>query len=542
MSRADGAGRRRGSPRPGGERASPAGDSEDAAAPPVPAEPVCVAALLAAAFVLRLSAVLGTFLTPDEAIFAGIAAAPDLASVYRLTTEQAHPPLYFLLLHLWGRLSGSDLALRLPSVLAATAAVGLLWLFVRRVAGPLPALVAAALLALSPSVVDLTAEVRQYALLLLLETGALVAVTPRDGPPTPARLATTGALLVAAGTTHYSGLLFAAALLVGLSAAFVRRPPGRGAWGALGAATIVVAAVAALLWTSHAAGLRGGALEAEVRTGWLRAFYWEQGESLPGFLFRATAGVFHFVLGSARAGAAAALVAVVALAVRARRDVRPALLLGLPFLAAFAAAALRLHPLGASRHSAWLLPAAAAALSLPFAHLRPATSRRAVSVLAAGAALWAFTAPRSTLSAIPRASRGTDQMDALVAAISRRAEPEEPLFVDTQTYVLLRRYLARTPLPPGPPRDAAELLRKEEIAGRTVWVSRTWLHDDPSFVREIRLLREVSGLEPGHSVRVVNGGSASRLLPQLARAFPTAPVTDPAGFGGSLWTFRIALP
>jgi len=492
--------------------------------------------------VLRLAAVLGTFLTPDEAIFAGIAAAPDLESVYRLTTEQAHPPLYFFLLHLWGRVSGSDLALRLPSVLAATAAVGLLWLFVRRVAGPLPALVAAALLALSSSVVDLTAEVRQYALLLLLETGALVAVTPRDGPPAPARLATAGALLVAAGTTHYSGLLFAAALLAFLLADALRRPPGRAAWGVLAAIAAVVAAVAALLWTSHAAALRGGALEAEARTGWLRAFYWQQGESLPGFLASAAAGVFHFVLGDGRAGSAAAVVAVVALALRARRNAGTALLLALPFLAAFAAAALRLHPLGASRHSAWLFPAAAAALALPLAYLRPVATRRAVPVLAAGAALWAITAPRSTLSAIPKGSRGTDQMDALVATLSLRAEPEEPFFVDTQTYVLLRRYLARSPLPAGPSRGAAELLRKEEIAGRTVWVSRTWLHDASSFVREIRLLREVSGLAPGRSVRVVNGGSASRLLPQLARAFPTAPVRDPAGFGGSLWTFRIALP
>ncbi len=505
----------------------------------LPGERRWLLALLAAAFLFRTLGTWGTFLVPDEAIFTAIAGADSLTSVYRLTIEQAHPPLYFFLLHFWAKLVQSDFGLRLPSILMATAAVSFLFTSFRRRMGFLPAFAAASLLALSPSVVDLTSEVRQYSLLLLLLSAALLVATPRTGLLSAGRLAGIGGLLITAEATHYSGVLFAASLLAALLAdLFLRRVPRR-IWAAFWAVSASVVLFAALLWSSHVNALRGGALEAEARFGWLRPFYWQQGEGLVGFLSGAFAGLFSFLLGLPVVAGAAALVALVALAARARKDPGTTFLLALPFLVAFAAAALRFYPLGASRHSAWLLPTASAALCLALAWIKPAASRWILVTLAALLPIWALTANHSLISSIPRADRKNENLQGLLSALSQRVDPSDVVFVDSQTVTLLRRYLSGSPLNAA---GANPAFRRETLGGMNVWVSRAWMLDATTFVRELGLLRKEAGLAEGQRIWVVNGGSAATLLPQLVSAYPKAPVTFPTRFGYSLWMFQIALP
>lgn len=421
----------------------------------------------------------------------------------------------------------------------ATAAVAFLLLALRRRLGFLPAFAAASLFALSPSVADLTSEVRQYSLLLLLLSAALLVATPRTGLLCAGRLTGIGGLLIAAEATHYSGVLFAASLHAALLAElWLRRVPHR-TWAVFWSVTASVVLFAALLWSTHVNALRGGTLEAEARFGWLRPFYWQQGEGLVGFLSGASAGVFWFLLGLPVVAGVAALVALVAPAARARTDPGTTFLLTLPFLVAFAAAALRLYPLGASRHSAWLLPTASAALCLPLARIKTAVLRWILPTLVALLPIWALTAHRSLISSIPRADRKYELLQGLLSTLSQRVGPSDVVFVDLQTANLLRRYL------PGPPITAARAnstFRHETLGGMNVWVSRIWLLDAPTFVRELPLLRKEAGLAEGQHVWVVNAGSGAALLPQLVSAHPEAPITFPARFGYSLWMFQIALP
>jgi hypothetical protein len=75
-----------------------------------------------------------------------------------------HPPLYIVFMHCWNALFGDgELALRLPPLLAGLAAIPLTFLAGRRLAGDVPALWAAVLLALSPVHVWYSAEARLYA-------------------------------------------------------------------------------------------------------------------------------------------------------------------------------------------------------------------------------------------------------------------------------------------------------------------------------------------------------------------------------------------
>jgi 4-amino-4-deoxy-L-arabinose transferase-like glycosyltransferase len=96
-------------------------------------------------------------------------ATSDPGAVLRLTAVDIHPPLYYLLLHLWISLFGPGPAsVRLLSVLIGVAAVPLIYLVGRWLFDHKTALVAALLLAVSPFHIYYSQEVRMYGLVTLL--------------------------------------------------------------------------------------------------------------------------------------------------------------------------------------------------------------------------------------------------------------------------------------------------------------------------------------------------------------------------------------
>ena len=110
----------------------------------------------------------------DEAVSAQFAAA----SVADLVTGRVHdlgnPPLHGILLSLWSRIFGpGDASLRALSATAGVAAIPVLHDVARRLVGGRVAIVAAALLALSPLQVYFAQEARTYALVTLLVLGSM---------------------------------------------------------------------------------------------------------------------------------------------------------------------------------------------------------------------------------------------------------------------------------------------------------------------------------------------------------------------------------
>jgi len=121
--------------------------------------------------VVALSAVLlffdlgGKSLWIDEYNVVTIAAQPNLSTVTRsvLAGFQRQPPAYFWLLHLWIRLAGTaDGAVRVLSVLMGLASVVLAFVLARQLDGPDSGLVAAFLLAISPTFVLYARMARYY--------------------------------------------------------------------------------------------------------------------------------------------------------------------------------------------------------------------------------------------------------------------------------------------------------------------------------------------------------------------------------------------
>src|SRR5215471_11393856 len=97
-----------------------------------------------------------------------IASANSLSGVYArvLWPYPAHPPLSYLINHLFLQVENSDFFLRLPSTLFGIGSLPLCYLLARRCASPLAAVCAVVVLALSPFHVWYSQEARMYAQLI----------------------------------------------------------------------------------------------------------------------------------------------------------------------------------------------------------------------------------------------------------------------------------------------------------------------------------------------------------------------------------------
>lgn len=227
-----------GEPTTAAERApDPAGGADgprspDGAAPqvaePTRAHPELVAvAALAVVVGVVLRFVAPTPLWLDEALSANIAAlAPgDLLEALR---HDGHPPLYYLLLHSWMQVVGTgDAEVRALSGVLSVLSLPLIWVVARRRGGQAMAVVAVAVLALSPYALRYATETRMYALVMLeVLVGWLLLDDVLAGRGVrwraPLLALTTGALVL----THYWGLFLVGAVGLVLVVGWVRAGPG----------------------------------------------------------------------------------------------------------------------------------------------------------------------------------------------------------------------------------------------------------------------------------------------------------------------------
>ncbi|WP_246835705.1 glycosyltransferase family 39 protein, partial [Micromonospora sp. MH33] len=157
---------------------------------------------------------------------------------------------YHLLMRAWAAAFGaSDLALRVPSLLAVTAAAALVGALAARMFAPGTGVLAGVIFALLPSVTRYAQEAQPYALALFAAVLATWFLLPALDRPSPRRLAPYAGAVVLLGLCHAVALL----LLVGhgwVVLAFRRGATGR--W--LAAATLGTLPAAVLLWSGVRAG------------------------------------------------------------------------------------------------------------------------------------------------------------------------------------------------------------------------------------------------------------------------------------------------
>lgn len=183
-------------------------------------------AIVVAGGVLRFSTLADQSYWYDE--FATIAVIrPHLGaawSAYQGT--ESTPPLYYALAWAWARLTGTDeFAVRALPAAFGTAAIGVTWLAAREVTSRRLALVAAALVAVNPTLVWYSQEARAYSLLVLLGALSLWAFLAAVRDPRRRTLAGWAVVSILALATHYFALFVIAPEAAVLVLRLARRRP-----------------------------------------------------------------------------------------------------------------------------------------------------------------------------------------------------------------------------------------------------------------------------------------------------------------------------
>jgi hypothetical protein len=182
---------------------------------------VAVAALAAGGLALRLLATRGIWL--DEATSIHQAELPLHEMLTNLRTTDVHPPLHHILL--WGtvRLLGAgELAVRVPSLIAATAMIPALYAAGRDIYDRRAGMAAATLAAVAPFAVWYADEARMYALFMLFALLAVwmqVRIVRGGGAGSWLGFVLSAAALM---YTQYFGILFVATQMLGFAVAVAR--------------------------------------------------------------------------------------------------------------------------------------------------------------------------------------------------------------------------------------------------------------------------------------------------------------------------------
>ena len=173
---------------------------------------VVAAAVVLAGFVWRLWLAHATFLNTDEAWHYSVANQESLVAAYKASLTLAHPPLLIFILYFWKHLGTSDLMLRFPGVLAGTIFCWVFYKWLGRLFGDAVALVGLMLAALLPPMVALSAELRQYSLMLMFAVGSAYFLERALAENSAGMMALSSGSLYLAMLSHYSAFLFAGSL------------------------------------------------------------------------------------------------------------------------------------------------------------------------------------------------------------------------------------------------------------------------------------------------------------------------------------------
>jgi len=405
---------------------------------------------------LRLRLAWLTFLNPDEALHYFLSHQLSLNLTYEASLTTVHPPLMILFLHYWSLLGGSELFLRLPFVVAGTLFCWVMFLWVRKAANSQAAWFSLVMFLLAPSLVTLSAEIRQYSFLLLFcacSSYWLESVLQDSDTHSIRWIALSAAALYLALLTHYSAMIFAVAVGIYALLRLVRRksPKLVAAWIAAQAGAL---AICVFLYRSQISKLRRSGLASEIAATWLRSSLFQHGQDhLAVFAWSKTLRLFRYVFSQGTIGVVGFGLFVFAIFILLRSDNRVdstqrkrglAMLLAVPFLITLVIAVAGVYPYGGTRHDALLALFAISGIAIGLDRLpigRPALAAKFMKPLVLGAAM--FTCNLFPSPSGPYIQPKNQRRELMTQAISylRSLPPDSVLFTDAQGSVVLNYYL-----------------------------------------------------------------------------------------------------
>jgi hypothetical protein len=497
--------------------------------------------VLAGGLIARLVPAQANFLNPDEALHNLLASQASLGLAYRAALTNAHPPLLILVLYGWRSLGQSELMLRLPSVLAGTAGCWLAYQWLKLVADRSTALVGLLLFAFAPALIELSAEIRQYALLLFFMAACLYLSERAVREDSWRWMILFSLSLLGALLTHYSSLIFALAMGVYLLVRlypYGKRPRVFAAWMGGQAAAL---ALAGYFIVTHVARLRQTGMVRSIAETWLRKSLYHAGEDhAAAFAAVQTLRVFTFLLGNGIGGALTLLAFLAGIASLLRRQEplreegpRPrelALLLGLPFVVCCGTALAGLYPYGGTRHDAFLALFALSGAGLGLAAWQPVRGWvKPLAVAGLLAACNSFPGP----GPLVRADHARVWMQEAMAHLRASAPPGAIILTDYQSGLLLGYYacghgiVQAGPLLPFAKTDCGPYTAVTTHPQQ--WKLRPEELDD-----ELASLAQTYHLAPGTRVWWFDAGWIDDSTPRLRRKLRRLGWPDSRSFGESI--------
>ncbi|HWY19758.1 MAG TPA: glycosyltransferase family 39 protein [Candidatus Acidoferrum sp.] len=501
------------------------------------------ATLVAAGFIWRLWLAHATFFNTDEAWHYSLANQDSLSHAYKASLTIPHPPLLVLVLYFWRSLGTSNLALRLPCVIAGTMFCWVFWKWLTELARATAGWAGLVLVTFLPPMIAISADLRQYPMMLLFSVSAAYFLERALAENAASWMALSAVCLCLAMLSNYSAFFFAAAFGAYCILRMRTRSPSLRvifAWGVGQAASL---GLAWFLYRTHIAKI------GSLRVSWLYDYYLHAGRSqfLP-FLYHGTFGVFRFVFGQITIGGLATLMfatgTLLLLFEKPESETRfPARLAGifllLPFILSCAAVTAGLYPYGRTRQCVFLAIFAIAGVAVFLARVAKQKIGLAVALtIVIVVACHAFGTLQGR-DMLPLADQRHEHMDQAMEFIQRQVSPSDLIFVDAATRLQLGHYLCRQE-PISIDRSVAGL---ESFQCRGFHVISTGPNDGvltaDTFKNRWQEMASFYSVKPETNIWVFQGGWASGLGEALRAQSPEFSRLQPYSFGRYLEIFKL---
>ena len=496
-------------------------------------------AVVAAAFVIRLVIASRSFLNPDEALHYLLFDQQSAFLAYKASLSNAHPPLLFLTLYFWHLLGHSEIMLRLPSVFAGTAFCWFTFKWMEISFSRTASLISLIVVAFSPTLIGLSAELREYSLLLFFMAAALYYLEEATQEKSVRKMWYFSVAFYLAILSHYSAVFFVLAMgayaLVRIAdAQLPRKVIATWVIGQMGAVAIY-----GILYVTHISKLKGSI---PLWAGTYNRFYFYGGfADIFGFLREFTPYIFRYIFGQVYIGHIMVLFWVVGVAILFVRGLTPGrgysrsgqlgILLSLPFMILWGAAVAGRYPYIPSRHTVFLAPFAIATVSALLASIVGQKLWRGLLIasLLMGVSTVFGDSPEASINT---QGQGRAFMSAALNYVHESIPGNDLILVDYQSSLPIAYYLCASRESRAFYASQTEFIPLSCSGHSFVSLNyRSWELNDINFPSKFEKLVSQYQLKPGNRVWVFQTSWTANLDTILQRHFPQFRCLAPKRFG-----------